>query len=89
LVSIAGKDWAFVHSRSSGEGTFVVIGDTHFASNENFDMDQEASMLFWRWLLSRAVAGHEEWNPPPGAGKSNPTAGSPANDDADEDDSQE
>ena len=89
LVSIPGKNWAFVYSRSRGEGTFVVIGDTHFASNENFDMDQEASTLFWRWLLSRAVAGQEEWNPPPAAGKTSPATGSPAKEEADEDDSEE
>ena len=67
-----GKELGVCRQPVRGGGTFVVIGDTHFASNENFDMDQEASILFWRWLLSRVVAGQEEWNPPPAAGKTVP-----------------
>jgi hypothetical protein len=60
------KEWSVVVSRSPEGGTVVVIGDTHFASNENIDMDKNASIRFWRWLLSHAVPGQKEWNPPPG-----------------------
>jgi hypothetical protein len=81
LVYIEGKNWAFVYSRSEGSGSFVVIGDTHFASNENFEMNQDSSIRFWRWLLSRVVVGQQEWNPPP-------EAGNPAKEDAEEDDSE-
>jgi len=53
-------------------GTVVVIGDTYFAVNENFQYDARASTDFWRWLLSRVVPGQKEWNPPAdAAGKKN------------------
>lgn len=70
LVASEGKDWAFIYSRPVGSGTFTVIGDTHFASNENFQQDGRIlpdRILFWRWLLTRVVPGQKEWNPPTGA----------------------
>jgi hypothetical protein len=47
-------------------GTVIVIGDTHFGSNENFSMGEDALVDFWRWLLSGAVPSQKKWNPPPG-----------------------
>jgi hypothetical protein len=60
------KDSVAVSSRSHGGGTVVVIGDTHFASNDSFKMDNGACIRFWRWLLSNVVAGQKPWEPPPG-----------------------
>ena len=59
------SDEPIVASRSEGRGTFMVVGDTHFTSNENFSIDQRALVSFWRWLLGRVVAGQKEWTPPP------------------------
>jgi hypothetical protein len=71
LVGVEGNDgWAFVYSRSVGSGSVVVIGDTHFAGNENFQPEgrlEPDRVLFWRWLLSRVVPGQTEWNPPEAA----------------------
>jgi hypothetical protein len=70
LVANEGQDWAFIGSRNVGTGRFVVIGDTHFASNESFQPGGRTSpnkVLFWRWLLSRIVPGQQEWNPPASA----------------------
>lgn len=67
LVAIEGKDWAFINSRTVGSGSFVVIGDTHFAGNENFQPAGRTStnrVLFWRWLFSQTVPGQKLWNPP-------------------------
>ena len=50
-------------------GRVVVIGDTHFAGNENLETASARfpdNILFWRWLLSRVVPGQKAWNPPPG-----------------------
>lgn len=60
------KEWSVAVARSVGGGTVVVIGDTHFASNENVELDKNASIRFWRWLLSRVAPGQKEWDPPPG-----------------------
>jgi len=57
-------------SHSEQGGTVVVIGDTHFAANENQETADRASadnVLFWRWLLTRVVPGQKTWNPPPDA----------------------
>ena len=89
LVAIEGKGWAFVDSRSEGQGTFVVIGDTYFGSNENFDMNEGEAVAFWRWLLSRVVAGQKPWNPPPNTEKAGSAKGSAAKKDIPADDSEE
>jgi len=65
------REWFIAWTRSMGSGTMVVIGDTHFTSNENFEMDENASTRFWRWLLSRVTPGQEEWKPPPDSGEDN------------------
>ncbi len=60
-----------------------MIGDTHFASNENLETAESTipdNIRFWRWLLSRVVAGQKPWNPPPAAGKAGPAKDSPAED---------
>jgi hypothetical protein len=65
-------NYSLVLRRSDGGGSVVVIGDTQFASNENAEYDETASTNFWRWLLTRVVAGQKAWDPPPsaeGAGK--------------------
>ncbi len=62
------EDWAFIYSRSVAAGSFVVIGDTHFASNENFQPEGRTDhdrVLFWRWLLSRVVPDQKKWDPSP------------------------
>jgi hypothetical protein len=83
LVSIADKDdWALVYSRSVGTGSVVVIGDTHFGCNDNFQPKGRTlpdRILFWRWLFSRVVPGQAEWNPAPGAGGD--SSAEPANSD--------
>jgi hypothetical protein len=61
----SGVESTLVYSRPEGHGTVVLIGDTHFASNENIQFDESASVRFWRWLLSRVVAGQKPWTPPP------------------------
>jgi len=48
-------------------GSVVVIGDTHFADNENLETAERPltdNILFWRWLLSRVVPGQAPWEPP-------------------------
>jgi hypothetical protein len=59
------KPTPVVASQSDHGGVVVVIGDTQFGSNENFDMNQGESVTFWRWLLSNVVAGQKPWTPPP------------------------
>ena len=64
------RTWAYVYRRSEGAGTVVVIGDTHFASNENFAPENRRDnnqVLFWRWLLSNVMRGEEPWSPAPAA----------------------
>jgi hypothetical protein len=54
-------------SRPVDGGTVVVIGDTKFAINDNFQSEDDTApdrILFWRWLLTRVVPGQEPWNPP-------------------------
>lgn len=66
-----GKDeQSLIVSRKDGGGSVVVIGDTHFAGNENFQAKGRTSpdrVLFWRWLLSHVIPGQKPWNPPAGA----------------------
>ncbi|HPP51330.1 MAG TPA: hypothetical protein PK777_00160 [Thermoguttaceae bacterium] len=64
------EDTPIVIHRHIGGGGVVVIGDTYFATNKNFDEtagSPTAGMIenahFWRWMLSR-VRGREEWIPP-------------------------
>jgi len=64
------RELPVVVERSAGEGRFVVIGDTYFASNENLETLENTfpdNIRFWRWLLSHVVAGQQPWNPPPAA----------------------
>ncbi|MCG2684437.1 MAG: hypothetical protein L6306_12595 [Planctomycetales bacterium] len=63
------NEWALVLRRSKGRGSFVVIGDTHNAGNANNAFDEQSSIRFWRWLLSRVVAGQAPWEPPAGDNK--------------------
>ncbi len=63
------NDWDLVLGRSVGGGMFVVIGDTHNASNANNAFDEQALIRFWRWLLSHVVAGQAPWEPPDGDDK--------------------
>jgi lipid-A-disaccharide synthase-like uncharacterized protein len=64
-----GEDWTVVCSRAVGGGVCVLIGDTHFAANENLAPYAEGveaeNVRFWRWLLSRVVPGRKSWTPPP------------------------
>ncbi len=64
------NDVPIVIHRQIGGGSVVVIGDTYFAANKNFDeadgqptegMIENAH--FWRWMLSR-VSRQQEWVPP-------------------------
>ncbi len=59
-------------SQSEQHGTVVVIGDTHFACNENYEMGKEGLNEFWHWLLGRAVVGQKAWDPPPAPPETNP-----------------
>ena len=63
-------DVPIVIHRRIGGGSVVLIGDTYFATNKNFDETDgqpTAGMIenahFWRWMLSR-VSGPQEWIPP-------------------------
>ena len=56
--------------RKCGDGNVVVIGDSHFALNENLGyVDGRAdegvlpNLDFWRWCLGRATGSHD-WFPP-------------------------
>jgi hypothetical protein len=60
------REWFIAWSRAWAGGNVIVIGDTNFASNENFEMNGNVPTRFWRWLLSRVTPGQKEWNPPPG-----------------------
>ncbi|MCE5302478.1 MAG: GldG family protein [Planctomycetaceae bacterium] len=71
-----------IASHSDHGGTVVVIGDTHFASNENYDMNQGAMVTFWRWLLSRVTPGQEPWSPPSTADAASKKSAPAQNDDA-------
>ncbi|MEN6452075.1 MAG: DUF4350 domain-containing protein, partial [Thermoguttaceae bacterium] len=85
LWSDGKTDRPIVVSRSLGSGQFVVIGDTHFADNENLEAAVDSlpnNIRFWRWLLSRVVSGQKEWNPPQGSDETAPAKGR-----ADEEDS--
>lgn len=64
------EDVPIVVHRRVGSGSVVVIGDTYFATNKNFDEtggQPTARMIenahFWRWMLSR-VGWQQEWIPP-------------------------
>ena len=60
-------DRPIVASQSDQGGTVVVIGDTHFAANENLESADKSipdNIRFWRWLLSRVVPGQKAWRPP-------------------------
>ncbi|MFZ1934514.1 MAG: DUF4350 domain-containing protein [Thermoguttaceae bacterium] len=49
-----------------GSGGVFVIGDTHFAANENLQTPDGAvadNIAFWRWLLTR-LPGQKPWDPP-------------------------
>jgi hypothetical protein len=59
-----GNQWSIVAQRSYSAGSVVVIGDTYFASNENFNANAKFSVRFWRWLLSSVVRGETPWKPP-------------------------
>jgi len=64
------NDLPIVVGCSEGAGSCVVIGDTHFAANENLQTLEGTvadNILFWRWLLTRAVPRQKPWNPPAGA----------------------
>ncbi len=80
-------DLPIVFSRPFGGGQMVVIGDTHFTSNENFGSDARSTpeiVHFWRWLLSRVVPGQKPWDPPPGSDNVGPAKGKAAGDEGDE-----
>jgi hypothetical protein len=75
--AVGGKQWsvlidsvdarAITVSQPEQGGAIVVIGDTHFACNENFrsgGRDPVHQIEFWRWLLSRVVPGQKPWNSP-------------------------
>ena len=64
------NDVPIVIHRQVGGGSVVLIGDTYFAANKNFDETDgqpTAGMIenahFWRWMLSR-VSRQQEWIPP-------------------------
>jgi hypothetical protein len=64
------QDLPVVAWHAEGSGAVAVIGDTHFAANENIQRGGAAlpdQIQFWRWLFSRVVPGQKEWNPPPAA----------------------
>jgi len=64
------NDLPIVVGHSEGAGAFVVIGDTHFAANENLQTPEGKAadnILFWRWLLTRVVRGQKPWSPSAGA----------------------
>ncbi|MFZ5831928.1 MAG: DUF4350 domain-containing protein [Planctomycetota bacterium] len=49
--------------RLMGSGSFTLVGDSHFACNENLAPEAaNDNALFWRWYLSR-LAGNQ-WLPP-------------------------
>ena len=81
-----------VVSHSEQGGAVVVIADTYFASNENLETAENSvpdNIHFWRWLLSRVVAGQKPWNPPPNTEKAGPAKSGAAKKDAAADDSEE
>ncbi|MCS7306901.1 MAG: GldG family protein [Thermoguttaceae bacterium] len=56
--------------RQIGSGSVVLIGDTYFATNKNFDQTDAQptettieNAHFWRWMLTR-VTHQNEWVPP-------------------------
>jgi len=60
------NDLPIVLHRSEGAGAVFVIGDTHFAANENLQTPEGAvadNITFWRWLLTR-LPGQKPWDPP-------------------------
>lgn len=61
-------DLPIAASRSVQAGSFVVVGDTYFAANENLETPKNEfsdNIRFWRWLLGRVVPGQKKWEPPP------------------------
>jgi hypothetical protein len=69
LWSDGKNDLPIVVRRSVGAGAVVVICDTHFAANENYQSLEGTpadNISFWRWLLTR-MPGQKPWNPPGGA----------------------
>jgi hypothetical protein len=66
------SDRSIVVSQSEQGGSFVLIGDTHLASNQNLETNESSipdNIRFWRWLLSRVVIGQKPWEPPAATGK--------------------
>lgn len=66
--------YVLIQKKTSTTGAIVVIGDTHFASNENLRPKGRPltdRVLFWRWFFSRAVPNRDPWDPP-AAKKTNP-----------------
>jgi hypothetical protein len=54
---------AIVVARVEGQGKVVVVGDTQFAANANHLKTGQDMAPFWRWLLSRIMAGQQPWEP--------------------------
>lgn len=60
-------EFPIIINHSGHGGSVVVIGDTHFAANENLEASEESPddrILYWRWLLSRVVVGQTPWDVP-------------------------
>ena len=71
-----------VISHADQGGPVVVIGDTHFAANENLEFAAPTipdNSHFWRWLLNRVIARRESQPPPAatGSGENGPAETAP------------
>jgi hypothetical protein len=68
-----------IEIRRSGMGLVVVIGDTHFATNQNLEREDgepfeglRENAHFWRWLLVLLRTGEVGWVPPDDSGGTAP-----------------
>ncbi len=66
------EEQAIILRRKEQGGSIVVIGDTHFAGNENFQEDGRVlpeRAIFWRWLFGQVIPGQKQWYPPAANGR--------------------
>lgn len=64
------EEQSIIVARRENAGSVVVVGDTHFAGNECFQVEGQVApdkIVFWRWLLSRTIPGQKPWEPAAGA----------------------